>query len=82
MKHATSAALDRLEPLLRDIRMISELRERSRGVFYRRGKAFLHFHEDPAGLFGDLREGEDFVRYKVDSAAEEKRFLKAVRSCV
>ena len=25
------------------------LAERSRGVFYRRSRAFLHFHEDPAG---------------------------------
>jgi hypothetical protein len=68
MKHAGAAALDQLEPLLEQIRAISGLKERSRGVFYLRSKAFLHFHEDPAGLFADLRtaDGRDFERLKVD----------------
>lgn len=68
MKHAGAAALDQLEPLLEQIRAIAGLKERSRGVFYLRSKAFLHFHEDPAGLFADLRtaDGRDFERLKVD----------------
>ena len=51
MKHAGPAALDRLDPLLAEIRTLPGLVEKGRGVFYRRGKAFLHFHEDPAALF-------------------------------
>jgi hypothetical protein len=82
VKHATASALDLLEPLLRELRKIEGLAERSRGVFYRKGKAFLHFHEDPEGLFADLRAGEDFDRYKVMSAAERKRFLAAARKAV
>ncbi len=57
MKHAGPAALDRLELLLVQIRTLPGLVEKSRGVFYRKGKAFLHFHEDPAGLFADVRFG-------------------------
>ena len=69
MKHATAAALDRLDPLLEDLRALPGLKERSRGVFYRRSAAFLHFHEDPAGLFADVR-GPDgqFERFRVDTA--------------
>ena len=71
MKHAGSAALDRLEPLLARVRSVPGLREKSRGVFYRRSKAFLHFHEDPSGLYADVRgaDGGDFDRLRVDDPA-------------
>lgn len=82
MKHATAAALDRLEPLLASLRKIEGMSERSRGVFYRKGRAFLHFHEDPEGLFADLREGDEFVRHRVSTVAERKRFLAAVKKSV
>ena len=69
MRHARPAALDQLEPLLARLRQIDGLRERARGVFYLRSKAFLHFHEDPAGLFADIRaaDGRDFDRVQVDA---------------
>ncbi|MDR3510391.1 MAG: hypothetical protein P4L73_02055 [Caulobacteraceae bacterium] len=68
MKHAGAAALDQLEPLLAEIRAIAGLKEKSRGVFYRNSRAFLHFHEDPSGLFADVRtaDGSDFERLRVD----------------
>jgi hypothetical protein len=68
MRHAGAAALDRLEPLLAAIRATGALKEKSRGVFYLKSKAWLHFHEDPAGLFADIRasDGKDFDRLKVD----------------
>ena len=50
MKHAGGEALDRLEPLLERLRACPGMKEKTRGVFYRAGRAFLHFHEDPAGL--------------------------------
>ena len=31
------------------------LTERTPGTFYRRSRAFLHFHADPAGIFADVR---------------------------
>lgn len=68
MKHAGGAALDRLEPLLAEVRAARGLNEKSRGVFYLKGKAFLHFHEDPTGLYADVRaaDGAAFDRLKVD----------------
>lgn len=67
MKHATPTALDALEPLLVELRGLPGLVEKSRGVFYRKSKAFLHFHEDPEGLFADVRDadGRDFERIDV-----------------
>jgi hypothetical protein len=70
MKHAGAAALDRLAPLLGQIRALERLKERAPGVFYLKSRAFLHFHEDPAGLFADVRaaDGGDFDRLRVDDA--------------
>ena len=79
MKHATSVALDELEPLLAALRATPGLKEKSRGVFYRRSKAFLHFHEDPAGLFADVRNDTgDFDRFAVRDAEEQGALLSLV----
>jgi hypothetical protein len=80
VRHATPAALDRLEPLLAELRDVEGLREKKRGTFYRGSSAFLHFHEDPAGLFADARlAGPDFTRLRVSTAAEQRALLAAVR---
>jgi hypothetical protein len=78
MKHATSAALDRLSELLDQIRMRDGLKEKSTGIFYRRSKSFLHFHEDPLGLFADLSIGSDFDRYPANNGHEWQVLLAAI----
>jgi len=82
MKHAQAAALDKLEPLLERLRQIVSLKEKSRGVFYLRSKAFLHFHEDPAGLFADIRteDGRDFERVLIDGVEAEDALVSAARA--
>lgn len=82
MRHAGPLALDRLEPLLARLRAFDALKERSRGVFYLRSRAFLHFHEDPAGLFADIRaaDGRDFERLKVDDPAGAAALLRQVET--
>jgi len=79
MKHAGPAALDRIEPLLASIRGVPGLTERSRGTFYKSSKAFLHFHEDPSGMHADLRLTDDFVRYRVETEAEQAALLDRIR---
>jgi hypothetical protein len=79
VRHAGEAALDRLEDLLSAARAIPGLRERKRGIFYRGSIAFLHFHEDPAGLFADLKAGAGFERFPVSSARERRAFLSELR---
>lgn len=81
MKHAGSASLDALEPLLAALRGLPGLTERSRGTFYRRSRAFLHFHEDPKGLFADIRDaaGDDFERTDVTGAEGRTALLAKAR---
>jgi hypothetical protein len=78
MKHAGAVALHGLSELLEQIRAREGIKEKSLGIFYRKSKAFLHFHEDPAGLFADLREGADFDRYAVNTKKEWKVLLTAI----
>jgi hypothetical protein len=75
MKHADAGALDRLEPLLRALRARAGLKEISRGVFYRSGRAFLHFHEHGPELFADVRLVEDFERLPATTQTEREALL-------
>jgi len=54
--------------------------EMQRGVFYRRSRAFLHFHEDASGLHADVRLADDFERFRVQTEDERNRLLDMVRS--
>ncbi len=82
MKHASATALDLLEPLVAELRTLPGLKEKSRGVFYRKGRAFLHFHADPKGLFADIRQaaGEDFDRIDVTGETGRAALVAAARS--
>ena len=82
MKHAGQVALDALEDLLDRIRKVPGLKEKQRGIFYRKSSAFLHFHEDPAGLFADLRGADDFERFAVNTRAERQALLAALRGAI
>jgi hypothetical protein len=80
MKHAGPTALDRLEPMLRQLRASRELKEKARGTFYRKGRAFLHFHEHGDELFADVRVAEEFERVRVTSPTERKALIARVRA--
>jgi hypothetical protein len=79
VKHASAATLTQLEPVLAQVRLFGALKEKKVGTFYLRGSAFLHFHEDPAGLFGDVKlDGKTFARFAVNSKTEQRALLTAV----
>jgi hypothetical protein len=80
MRHATPQDLEQIAPLLNDLRSLPGLTERTPGIFYRRSRAFLHFHADPDGMFADVRlRGDDFERMPVSSRAAQTAFLRRVR---
>ncbi|HTD51353.1 MAG TPA: hypothetical protein VK771_12180 [Acidimicrobiia bacterium] len=80
MRHARDDDLDRIEPLLTELRAVDGLTEKSRGVFYRRSRAFLHFHADGDDTYADVRvEGDDFERTRVTTNAEQRALVTAVR---
>ncbi|PSB34433.1 hypothetical protein [Stenomitos frigidus] len=76
MKHAGDRALDTLTDLLTTIRVVGGLKEKKRGIFYRKAQAFLHFHEDPTGLFADVRQGSDWERCPVNTPEEQTQLLE------
>lgn len=78
VRHARDVALDQIEDLLEAIRRRPGLKERKRGIFYTKARAFLHFHEDKTGIFADLRRGKDFDRYDITRRASHPTFLKAL----
>ena len=78
MKHAGTAAFAVLSDLLESLQSRTALIERRSGIFYVNGKAFLHFHEDPSGLFADLRIGSDWQRFPVNSPDERAELLTII----
>lgn len=79
MKHASATALDQLEALLSRLRQLSQakLKEKKRGIFYHKSRAFLHFHEDPTGLYADVRlNGDVFERFEVTTLAQQEAFIE------
>ena len=82
MKHVSTAGLDELDDLLLELRRVDGLIEKKRGVFSRGSRAFLHFHEDPTGLYADVRIDAEFERMRVTTKAERKRLLSVARAAV
>ena len=83
MRHATPDDLVELEDLLASLRALDGLFEKKPGTFYRRSRAFLHFHADPGGLYADVRlEGDDFERRPVHTRGQRNGLLRDVRAAL
>jgi hypothetical protein len=82
MKHAGPDTLARIPRLLAELRARSVLRERRPGVFELKSRAFLHFHDDPSGVFADVRLADDFVRMPVTSRSQQSDLLARVDDCL
>ena len=78
VKHADADALAALSGLIENLRKRNVLVEKRLGIFYTKGRSFLHFHTDPAGLFADLRRGGDWQRFPVNGPDECATLLAAV----
>jgi hypothetical protein len=81
MRHARDADLDRIDGLLAQLRALPGLKEKKRGVFYSGSRAFLHFHEDPKGMFADLCSGPSGSDERIDvtQAAGQAALMQAAR---
>ena len=82
VRHATQDDLDRLEPLLVELRKLPQLLERKRGSFSRADRALLHFHADAGDLYVDVRLDAKFQRMKVTSQTEQADFLARVKEAL
>jgi len=81
MRHASEETLQRLTSLLQQLRAMDGLVEKGPGVFYRKSKAFLHFHDDPAGIFVDvrLRHDDSFTRLAVTTRKQQAALVTKVK---
>jgi hypothetical protein len=76
MAHADEETLKRLLPLLRQLREVRGLKEMKPGIFYLKGSAFLHFHDEAGTLVGDLKRSRGgFDRYPVDTPVGQRKLL-------
>ena len=82
MRHAGPGTLARIAPLLEELRARPALREMRPGVFYLKSRAFLHFHDDPSGIFADVRLAGEFVRLPVTSRSEQSDLLERIDDCL
>jgi hypothetical protein len=82
MRHAGPDTLERIPKLLAELRARTVLRERRPGIFELKSRAFLHFHDDPSGVYADVRLADDFVRMRVTSRSEQSDLLDRVDACL
>ena len=77
MAHATAADLQALGTLLRQLRELPGVREKSTGIFYCRGAALVHFHVEQGALLADLKKpgGSGFDRYPLATPPDQRKFM-------
>jgi hypothetical protein len=81
VKHAGVGALEELDGLIRQLRELGWLREPTPGHFYWKSRAIVHFHEDPTGLYADVKldpQGR-FIRTRVSTRAEQDKLVRDIR---
>ena len=83
MRHAGTETIKRLAEFLTELRQHALLKEKTPGTFYVKSKAFLHFHEDPAGIFADVKlDLQEYSRVRINTAAEQAALLKKIDKCL
>jgi hypothetical protein len=80
LRHAIDEDLDKLEDLLKKIRMLKQFKEVRRGIFYLKSIAFLHFHEDAGKFFADIKVKNNFEHFPVNTMDEKKFLLSKIDS--
>ena len=75
MKDST---LEVLAPLLSVLRSFLALEEVRPTAFHLDGRDFIHFHEEPPGLFADVRLSKGRVRMSVVTRSEQGELLERI----
>jgi hypothetical protein len=78
---AEAEALQKLLPVLRQLREIKGVQEIRPGIFHARRDAFVHFHDEGGALFADLKKpgGAGFDRYPLETAAQQRKLVDDAR---
>ena len=73
-----SSTFKDLTPLLDVLRAHPALREARPAAFHLNGRNFVHFHEEPEGVFADVLLTNGRVRMPVSSPAEQAELLERI----
>ena len=81
MARAEAEALQKLLPVLRQLREIKGVQETRPGIFYARRDAFIHFHDEGGMLHADLKKagGSGFDRYPLDTPAQQRKLVEEAK---
>ena len=81
MAQPDPAALQPVQPVLRQLREIKGVREARPGVFEFRNAPFVRFHDENGVLHAELRKpgGSGFDRYPMDTAPHQRKFIDDAR---
>jgi hypothetical protein len=75
MKEAT---LETITPLINFLRSYDVLEEAGDSKFLLKGRDFIHFHDDPDGLWADAILSKGRVRVSVSSASEQGDLMEKI----
>jgi hypothetical protein len=77
MARAGPDALKALAPVLRQLREIKGVEEKTPGTFHARRDAFIHFHDEGGALHAELKKagGAGFDRYPLATPAEQRKLV-------
>ena len=75
MKHST---LECIEPILKVLRAHPALSETRSATFHLEGRDFLHFQDEPEGIFADVRLASGFVRMPVSTLSEQSELIDRI----
>jgi hypothetical protein len=80
VRHARSDDLERLGPLLAQLRTFDALTERTPGSFYKGSAGFLHFHIDGDDVYADVKlNGSTFDRTRVTTQPEQAKLVRDLK---
>ena len=73
-----TTTLECIAPLLAILREHPVLREVAPTVFHLHGRDFIHFHEEPDGIFADVRLATAQIRMSVSTQADRAELLERI----
>ena len=81
MARAEAEALQKLLPVMRQLREIKGVQEIRPGIFHVRRDAFIHFHDEAGALYAELKKpgGAGFDRYPLETAAQQRKLVDDAR---
>ena len=81
MARADTEALQKLLPVLRQLRDIKGVKEERPGVFHARREAFIQFHQEDGQLFADLKKpgGSGFDRYSLATPEGQRQLVEEAK---